>query len=110
MSKEDFDQVIDINLLGVFLGMKHAIPVAEARGGGAIINIGSDAGMMAYANISAYVASKWAVRGITKSAAMELGATASGSCRSTRVGSARPMTEGHARRADGATQADRSLR
>jgi 3alpha(or 20beta)-hydroxysteroid dehydrogenase len=73
MSKEDFERVMDINLLGVFLGMKHAAPSMKRAGGGAIINISSTAGMMGYANISAYVASKWAVRGITKAAAMEFG-------------------------------------
>jgi 3alpha(or 20beta)-hydroxysteroid dehydrogenase len=73
MSKEDFERVMDINLLGVFLGMKHAAPSMKRAEGGAIINISSTAGMMGYANISAYVASKWAVRGITKAAAMEFG-------------------------------------
>jgi 3alpha(or 20beta)-hydroxysteroid dehydrogenase len=73
MSKEDFERVIDINLTGVFLGMKHAAPSMKRAGGGAIINISSTAGMMGYANISAYVASKWAVRGMTKAAAMEFG-------------------------------------
>jgi 3alpha(or 20beta)-hydroxysteroid dehydrogenase len=73
MPLEDFERVIDINLVGVFLGMKHAAPSMKRAGGGAIINISSTAGMMGYANIAAYVASKWAVRGITKAAAMELG-------------------------------------
>jgi len=73
MPLEDFERVIDINLVGVFLGMKHAAPSMKRAGGGAIINISSTAGMMGYANISAYVASKWGVRGITKAAAMELG-------------------------------------
>jgi len=73
MSKEDFERVIDINVVGVFLGMKHAAPSMKRAGGGAIINISSTAGMMGYANISAYVASKWAVRGMTKAVAMELG-------------------------------------
>ncbi|MBW6455193.1 MAG: SDR family oxidoreductase [Trueperaceae bacterium] len=72
-SLEDFERVIDINLVGVFLGMKHAAPAMKRAGGGAIINISSTAGMMGYANIAAYVASKWGVRGITKAAAMELG-------------------------------------
>jgi 3alpha(or 20beta)-hydroxysteroid dehydrogenase len=42
-------------------------------GGGAIVNISSAAGMMAYPNTAAYVASKWGVRGLTKTAALELG-------------------------------------
>ena len=55
MAFEDFARVIDINLVGVFLGMKHAAPSMKRAGGGAIINISSTAGMMGYANISAYV-------------------------------------------------------
>lgn len=73
MTLADFERVIDINLVGVFLGMKYAAPAMKRAGGGAIINISSTAGMMGYANISAYVASKWGVRGITKAAAMEFG-------------------------------------
>lgn len=73
MALADFERVIDINLVGVFLGMKYAAPAMKRAGGGAIINISSTAGMMGYANISAYVASKWGVRGITKAAAMEFG-------------------------------------
>jgi 3alpha(or 20beta)-hydroxysteroid dehydrogenase len=72
VAQELFDQVMHINVLGVFLGMKHAIPSLKRAGGGAIINIGSVAGMTAFPNGGAYLASKWAVRGITKSAALEL--------------------------------------
>jgi 3alpha(or 20beta)-hydroxysteroid dehydrogenase len=72
-SEAEFRRVIDINLLGVFLGMHHTIASMQRAGGGVIINVSSTAGMMGYASIGAYVASKWAVRGITKSAAMELG-------------------------------------
>ena len=73
MATEDFKRVIDINLTGVYLGMKYTVPSMRAAGGGVIVNISSTAGMMAYANLSAYVASKWGVRGMTKTAAMELG-------------------------------------
>ncbi len=73
MPSDEFKRVIDINLNGVFLGMKYAIPSLKKAGGGAIVNISSTAGMIGYANLSAYVASKWAVRGMTKTAAMELG-------------------------------------
>ena len=72
ISQELFDQVMHVNVLGVFLGMKHAAPSMKRAGGGAIINIGSVASMTAFANGGAYLASKWAVRGITKSAALEL--------------------------------------
>jgi 3alpha(or 20beta)-hydroxysteroid dehydrogenase len=73
MAPDEFRRVIDINLFGVFLGMHHAIPSMRRAGGGAIINVSSTAGMMGYANIGAYVASKWGVRGLTKTAALELG-------------------------------------
>ncbi|MDF1521366.1 MAG: SDR family oxidoreductase [Trueperaceae bacterium] len=71
MATEDFKRVIDINLTGVFLGMKYTVPSMRAAGGGVIVNISSTAGMITYANLSAYVASKWGVRGMTKTAAME---------------------------------------
>jgi 3alpha(or 20beta)-hydroxysteroid dehydrogenase len=72
-SPDDFRRVIDINLTGTYLGMHAAIPSLRKAGGGAIINISSTAGLMGYAGIGAYVASKWGVRGLTKAAAMELG-------------------------------------
>jgi 3alpha(or 20beta)-hydroxysteroid dehydrogenase len=70
---ELFRRVIEINLVGTFLGMHYAVPSLKRAGGGVIINISSTAGMMGYAQIGAYVASKWGVRGLTKAAAMELG-------------------------------------
>lgn len=73
MDPADFRRVIDINLVGPFLGMHYAIPSMRKAGQGAIINISSTAGMMGYASIAAYAASKWGVRGMTKSVAMELG-------------------------------------
>jgi 3alpha(or 20beta)-hydroxysteroid dehydrogenase len=73
MPPEEFRRVIEINLTGTFLGMHNAVPSMRKAGGGVIINISSTAGMMGYASISAYAASKWGVRGMTKSAAMELG-------------------------------------
>lgn len=77
-SPSDFRRVLDINLTGCWLGMHYAIPalkVAAANGATAsIVNISSTAGLQGYANIGAYVASKWGLRGLTKSAAIELGA------------------------------------
>ncbi len=73
MDTDEFRRVIDINLTGVFLGMHYTVPSLRKAGGGAIINISSTAGLMGYATISAYGASKWGVRGMTKAAAMELG-------------------------------------
>jgi 3alpha(or 20beta)-hydroxysteroid dehydrogenase len=71
---ETFRRVLEINLVGVFLGMHTTIPSMRRAGGGAIVNISSTAGMMGYSLISAYVASKWGVRGLTKTAALELAA------------------------------------
>jgi 3alpha(or 20beta)-hydroxysteroid dehydrogenase len=73
MDPAEFRRVIDINLVGPFLGMHYAVPSMRKAGHGAIINISSTAGMMGYASIAAYAASKWGVRGMTKSVAMELG-------------------------------------
>jgi 3alpha(or 20beta)-hydroxysteroid dehydrogenase len=73
MEPEDFRRVLDVNLFGTFLGMHHAIPAMRATGAGLIVNVSSTAGMMGYAQIGAYVASKWGVRGLTKTAALELG-------------------------------------
>ena len=72
-SLEDYRRVIDINQLGVFLGMRAVVPAMRAAGGGSIINISSIAGMLATPNSFGYGASKWAVRGMTKSAARDLG-------------------------------------
>lgn len=73
MSLADWNRTLEINLTGVFLGMQAVIPALRREGGGAIVNISSTAGLMGYANIPAYVASKWGVRGLTKAAALELG-------------------------------------
>jgi 3alpha(or 20beta)-hydroxysteroid dehydrogenase len=73
MTPDEFRQVIDINLTGTYLGMHYSVPSIRKAGGGVIINISSTAGMMGYAGIAAYSASKWGVRGMTKSVAMELG-------------------------------------
>jgi 3alpha(or 20beta)-hydroxysteroid dehydrogenase len=73
MEPAEFRRVIDTNLTGTFLGMHYAVPSLRKAGGGVIINISSTAGLMGYAGIAAYTASKWGVRGMTKSAALELG-------------------------------------
>ncbi|MDJ0496520.1 MAG: SDR family oxidoreductase [Acidimicrobiia bacterium] len=73
MTPDEFRRVIDINLTGTYLGMHYALPSLRRAGGGAIINISSTAGLMGYATIAAYGASKWGVRGMTKAAALELG-------------------------------------
>jgi len=70
---EEYDLVMDINAKGVFLGMQAvATPMREA-GAGSIVNISSLAGLQGAAGTFAYSTSKWAVRGMTKTAAIELG-------------------------------------
>lgn len=71
-SRELWDQTIAINQTGVFLGMQTAAQAMKANGSGSIVNISSIAGMRGTALAHAYGASKWAVRGMTKSAAIEL--------------------------------------
>ena len=66
-------QVIDVNLTGPYLGIRAVVPSMRKAGGGAIVNISSTGGMMAYPNTASYLASKWGMRGLTKSAALELG-------------------------------------
>ena len=74
MPVEEWDRLIDINLRGVFLGTKHAIPEMLKSGGGAIVNTASDAGLMGTAMLSAYCASKGGVIMFTKATAVEWGA------------------------------------
>ena len=74
LTVEQFQRTLDINLTGVFLGMHCVAPSMKRAGGGSIVNISSTAGLQGYANLGAYVASKWGVRGLTKTAALELGA------------------------------------
>ena len=68
----EWNRVIGINLTGVFLGIRAVAPALARAGGGVIVNISSTAGIMGYSNLSAYVASKWGVRGLTKAAALDL--------------------------------------
>ena len=70
---EDYMRVININQVGVFLGMKYTAPAMIEAGGGSIVNISSTNGIAGYGGTVAYTASKFAVRGMTKNAALELG-------------------------------------
>jgi NAD(P)-dependent dehydrogenase (short-subunit alcohol dehydrogenase family) len=68
---DGWHQVIDVNLHGVFYGMRYGLPAIETSGGGAIVNMASILGSVAFATASAYVAAKHAVVGLTKAAAVE---------------------------------------
>jgi NAD(P)-dependent dehydrogenase (short-subunit alcohol dehydrogenase family) len=70
-SLESFRRVLDVNVVGVFLGMKHVLPVMLKQNKGSIINTASIAGLMGSPQIAVYSASKHAVIGLTKSAAWE---------------------------------------
>jgi 3alpha(or 20beta)-hydroxysteroid dehydrogenase len=69
---EDYLAVVMVNQVGVYLGMRAAAPAMDRSGGGSIVNISSIDGIVAMRAVSAYVASKFAVRGMTKVAALEL--------------------------------------
>ncbi len=73
MALDSWQRVIDVNQTGVFLGMRAVVEPMKAAGGGSILNVSSIDGMIGMNGILSYVASKWAVRGMTKAAAMELG-------------------------------------
>jgi len=72
-SLEDYMAVVNVNQVGVFLGIRAAIDAMRTSGGGSIVNISSNAGLEGVEGVVGYVASKWAVRGMTKTAAIELG-------------------------------------
>ena len=70
-TEETFDQIMEINVKGVWLCMKHQIPQMLVSGGGAIVNMSSISGMIGASGLPIYVASKHAVLGLTKSVALE---------------------------------------
>ena len=70
-SVADWRRIIDVNLTGVFLGMRAVHNSMSRNGGGVIVNVSSTAGLMGYAGFAGYVASKWGVRGLTKAAALD---------------------------------------
>lgn len=70
---EEFDYVITANETGTFLPIKHVVPTMIAQRSGKIVNIGGTSGLRGYPMRTAYSASKWAVRGITRTVALELG-------------------------------------
>lgn len=68
-----FEQMLRVNLIGAFLGMQAVTEPMKAAGGGSIVNISSQAGVQGLAGYTAYGASKWGLRGMSKVAAIELG-------------------------------------
>lgn len=70
-SVEVFDQVMAVNVRGVWLSMKHQIPAMKRSGGGSIVNTSSIAGIIGFGGAAAYTASKHAVAGLTRAVAME---------------------------------------
>jgi 3alpha(or 20beta)-hydroxysteroid dehydrogenase len=73
VSLDDYLAVVNVNQVGCFLGMQAVIPSMKAAGGGSIVNTSSTSGFVGTLGLVAYTASKFAVRGMTKVAAMELG-------------------------------------
>ena len=70
----DHRRVMDINVTGTWLGIRAALPAFAARSGGAVVNISSIDGLVGVEGLSTYVGSKFAVTGLTRSLALELGA------------------------------------
>jgi 3-oxoacyl-[acyl-carrier protein] reductase len=73
VSADDFRGVLDVNVVGTFLPCKFAIPYLIERGGGRIVNIAGTSALRGYRNRVSYSSSKWAVRGLTRTLALELG-------------------------------------
>ena len=74
ISFTEFEQLLRTNVLGVWLGMKHCVAPMKQRGGGSMIVMASISGLVGYPGLGQYVASKHAVCGLVKTAALELGA------------------------------------
>ncbi|WP_422772911.1 SDR family NAD(P)-dependent oxidoreductase [Plantactinospora sp. WMMC1484] len=68
-----FQRTLDVNLIGVFNGIQAVVPAMKRSGGGSIVNIGSVGALQGVPRMSGYVVSKWGVRGLTKTSALELG-------------------------------------
>jgi 3alpha(or 20beta)-hydroxysteroid dehydrogenase len=73
MTLVDYQAVVAVNQVGCFLGMQAVIGPMRTAGGGSIVNISSVAGLKGVPGVMGYVASKWAIRGMSKAAALELG-------------------------------------
>lgn len=89
-----FRRLLEVNLVGPWLGIRAALPSMRRVGEGCVVNVSSTAGLMGYPELSGYVASKWGLRGLTKTAALELAADRIRVC-SVHPGAVRtPMTAG----------------
>src|SRR5262249_12309219 len=73
LSEQEWDEVMAVNVKGLFLSIRAALPWLRRRGGGSIINIGSYDGFVADSNFTAYCASKGAVQALTRAVAVDLG-------------------------------------
>jgi NAD(P)-dependent dehydrogenase (short-subunit alcohol dehydrogenase family) len=71
ITEQEWNRIVDISLRGVFVCMKHEIPLMQGRGGGAIVNTSSGAGVKGFKGQAAYAAAKHGVIGLTKSAALD---------------------------------------
>jgi NAD(P)-dependent dehydrogenase (short-subunit alcohol dehydrogenase family) len=71
LAEEEWDRIVDVDLRGVFLCMKHEIPLLLKQGGGAIVNTSSGAGVKGFAGQAAYSAAKFGVIGLNKAAALD---------------------------------------
>ena len=74
LTEEEWDRIVNINLRGVFLCLKHEIPLMLKQGSGAIVNTSSGAGVKGFKGLAAYVAAKHGVVGLTKAAALDYAA------------------------------------
>jgi 3alpha(or 20beta)-hydroxysteroid dehydrogenase len=70
---DEFEEMLRVNLMGPFLGIKAVVEPMKASGGGSIVNISSQAGLQGLSGYGAYGSSKWGLRGLTKVASIELG-------------------------------------
>ena len=71
-SPADFRRIIEVNLVGMFLGMQAVLPSMRARARGAIVNVASVSGVMGFSGGVGYAASKFGIRGLTKGAALDM--------------------------------------
>jgi NAD(P)-dependent dehydrogenase (short-subunit alcohol dehydrogenase family) len=73
LSEEEFDRIVDINLKGTFLFMKHGIPQIIASGGGSVVNVASVGGLMGFTGLPAYTGAKGGIISLSRAAAVEYG-------------------------------------